>query len=133
MRKFLSIALLAAGVTVGAWADEARVKISTPYDGSTVQTCNSINISFNQEVQADSSRFKVISGAIPNAKSRAKELLDTEAGSVASKVLTHGAASDISIQTHDPLKPGTYCVVWRVVTDDGQPTYNGMTFNVAER
>jgi copper resistance protein C len=122
MKKILFVICLALfGL---ALAHSRPVKI-VPANGSSVKSVKTVDITFDEAVEAAFSTFKVYAytGALDNGAMRAfaksKIALKNDAATRADlKSTNSGTSKEIQITLKPNLKSGTYLVIWRILGSD---------------
>jgi copper resistance protein C len=122
MKKILLVVCLALlGI---AFAHSRPVKI-VPANGSSVKSVKTVEITFDEAVEAAFSTFKVYAytGELSNGAMRAfaksKITLKNDAAARADLSATKtGTTKNIQITLKPNLKSGTYLIIWRILGSD---------------
>lgn len=146
MTRTLLTALLAAAFAFGLADAHAFLIASTPENGGTVAIApESVTLTLSEAVEVRFSVFKVypletdpdmtLRELVAAAEALVAEALPRQDDAelrVDTGTVGEGRTAEITLTLRDDLAPGTYLVMWRVLSVDTHTSEDYMVFSVAE-
>ncbi|EYB67672.1 copper resistance protein CopC [Deinococcus phoenicis] len=131
MRFLLS---LLAALTLASALAHTEVTGITPAAGARVVAPKTVTLTFGEPVNLRFSTFKVVplpagADAAQTAAAALARKDDAKLRADTAPVLT-GMAARVTLPLHSGLKPGTYLILWRLLSEDGHPVTGHSTFQV---